>query len=116
MKKLTCIIPDNLDPTILAGLVAVATDLRLESLNSDPLLERRTRNVYPGKSVPSVIMSHYTPEGTFLRSAVDKWATAEGYKSANSSVSRLVKTGYLRNLGNGRMQFVKPFTNGQLTP
>lgn len=111
MKKITATVPDNLDGTILANLLAVATEFRIETLNGGAAEEPKTkRNTVYGKTATSVIMDHYTPDGVFNKHVSDGWLQAVGYASSTShtSLSRLVKSGHVRALGSGRFQFVKP--------
>lgn len=114
MKKVTAIVPDDAD---LSALINVAVSLTLEKMNSD--MEdgppKRTNHRNPGMTTATAIMSHYTPEGKFMKSLVEIWLTEKGYNAGSTSpaISKLVKEGYVRSLGGQRYIFVKPLENIQ---
>lgn len=116
MKKLTAIIPDTVDPAILAGLLAIATEFRLDALEGVSTNVRSSPRRIAGRSVLSTIMEHYTPDGVFSAASAKSWVMEHGYKAdgIGAAISRLAKNGYIRHLGSGRYQFKQPLEDGKL--
>lgn len=117
MKKIIATVPDTIDPTIIAGLVAIATDFRIEAVGGvteEP--KRKTRNYVSGETGGTLIMKHFSPEAVFTSATAAHWLTAKGYASSSAAswCSRLTKDGYLRSLGDGKWQFIKPHPKNEL--
>lgn len=112
MKKITICVDDKVDLAELGlhHIMAVAKEFKVESLNGDASTSKIIRKVVPGATTNSTVMSHFTPEGMFKKNNVETWFRQVGYSmnSVESTLHRLVKDGYLRSLGGGKWQFVKP--------
>lgn len=115
MKKITAVVPDNVDAQILAGLLAIATEFRIDKVGAveEP---RKTLNRIKDRSLHSTIMEHYAPGTSFSAATAQQWVEKFGYQAngASATCGMLVKAGYLTRLGNGRWEFLKPFLEGQL--
>lgn len=109
MKKLTAIIPDEIDASLLTGLISVAVDLKFETITQDSK-PRKARNLIPNTNTWSTIMEHFSPEAIFNKSNAQLWLKQKGYTptSANSALQRLVRRGHIKFLGSGRYQFKTP--------
>lgn len=105
MKRLTITLPDDFDPGLLTPILAVATDILLETSDEAPKPGQRIYRPGNGKTALSTIMDHFTPDGVFTRETAQQWLATAGYAKAATPVYALVKRGRLRNLGAGKFQF-----------
>lgn len=113
MKRITIVLDEEaLTSLDLQPLLRAASDVRMETVESEARGKSpHVRHKFPEKSIETVIMSHYTPEGMFsVPGTVGKWLETEGFNPASASpgVSVLVKKGYLERLGKGRVKFARP--------
>lgn len=116
MKRIVAIVPDDAEID-LGPLLAKALDFRIERITDDPVppVPRKVRNTLSdGRTAHSIIMEHYTPSGEFLGTNAQRWLEPLGYSSgaAGSALKRLSRKGFIRNLGSGRFQFLKPWEPG----
>jgi hypothetical protein len=64
-----------------------------------------------GRTSSDAIMDHFTPSGTFYRSHAIGWLTSAKYNknTISTALIPLIQGGYVRELGDQRYQFVKPY-------
>lgn len=108
MKRITIIFPNEVNLSCLAELISQATDVRIETLETDAPSARKHRNRIPGMNAKDIIMQHFSPEAVFTRNTALSWLTAKGYAKSNTPLTRLVAENKIRALGNDKFQFVRP--------
>lgn len=119
MKRIIIELADDIqvDMVGLAPLMASASKFQIDVV-SDRVEATRTRGHVnrpgSGMTAPGEIMSHFSPDAVFQGSAAGSWCMAKGYSrtTASAALSLLSSKGYIRSLGAGKYQFVKPFEPG----
>lgn len=110
MKKLTVLYPDN-TPLDLSDLIAVALELKIETVKSEqePKKRIRRRKRDPNLTVAQCIMAHYKAGDEFTLDEAKAWAVEDGFghNTAGHEVSSLMRFGYLERIDGG-YRFVRP--------
>jgi hypothetical protein len=110
-KKLTAIFDGNKMPDLTA-LLQVALEFRIDTLDEPSAAPARTMHrPGGGRTASDAIMDHFTPSGTFYRSHAIGWLTSAKYNknTISTALIPLIQGGYVRELGDQRYQFVKPY-------
>lgn len=121
MKKITMLIESDSDLD-LNDLMRRSLDFRVEDVTAKDAAKERgePRKIarFHDKTISSVIMSHYVPQGVVTVNIAQGWMIKEGFNqnSAAPGLRELVERGYMSKVDGAiaTFQYVKPFAPGQL--
>lgn len=118
MKRIIIEMADNevIDMQALSSVIALASRFTVETVGPDVTKPAHRHINKPGQGVTAhgEVMAHFTPDGVFQASAAASWLAAKGYmgSTAGSALSQLGSAGFIKSLGSGKWQFVKPMEAG----
>lgn len=110
MKKLTILLPDNIQLGDLTNILAIAIEFKMETVpDLHSTIKTHRKHVNRRQTTDQLVLTHFTPEGMFTKSNVEDWLEKASYArtSASPSISQLKQKGFIKEISPQKYKWLK---------